>query len=153
MSQDPTLSGEEISALMSEAHPPREGGASGPARPFAFGGDPPRTMSAIPAIDRLNERMMRRLRDAIEPFARVKPKVATEPCTIRSFAEWQAEHKLTAPILVAQPSVQRDYRLTMTPTHYLIDARRTVLWKHAGYKPGDEVTIQQEIEKALAAAR
>ena len=71
----------------------------------------------------------------------------------RMLAEWQAEHKLTAPILVAQPSVQRDYRLTMTPTHYLIDARRTVLWKHAGYKPGDEVTIQQEIEKALAAAR
>jgi flagellar motor switch protein FliM len=48
-------------------------------------------MSAIPAIDRLNERMIRRLRDAIEPFARVKPKVSTEPCMIRSFAEWQAE--------------------------------------------------------------
>ena len=71
----------------------------------------------------------------------------------RMLVEWQAEHKLTAPILVAQPPVQRDYRLTMTPTHYLIDARRTVLWKHAGYKPGDETTLQQEIEKALAAAR
>jgi flagellar motor switch protein FliM len=91
MSQDSTLSGEEISALMSEAEAPREGGASGPARPFAFGGEAPRTMSAIPAIDRLGERMVRRLRDAIEPFARVKPKVATEPCTIRGFAEWQAE--------------------------------------------------------------
>jgi len=71
----------------------------------------------------------------------------------RMLVEWQAEHKLTAPILVAQPPVQRDYRLTMTPTHYLIDARRTVLWKHAGYTPGDETTLQQEIEKALAAAR
>ena len=91
MTQDPTLSGEEISALMSEAHEPRRGGASGPARPFAFGGEAPRTMSAIPAIDRLNERMVRRLRDVIEPFARVKPKVETEPCTIRGFAEWQAE--------------------------------------------------------------
>jgi flagellar motor switch protein FliM len=91
MTKDPTLSGEEISALMSEAQPPREGGASGPARPFAFGGEAPRTMSAIPAIDRLNERLVRRLRDVIEPFARVKPKVSTEPCMIRGFAEWQAE--------------------------------------------------------------
>ncbi len=91
MSQDPNLSGEEISALMSEAQPPREGGASGPARPFAFGGEAPRTMSAIPVIDRLGERMVRRLRDVIEPFARVKPKVATEPCAVRGFSEWQAE--------------------------------------------------------------
>jgi flagellar motor switch protein FliM len=91
MTQDPTLSGEEISALMSEAQAPREGGASGPARPFAFGGEAPRTMSAIPALDRLNERLVRRLRDVIEPFARVKPKVSTEPCMIRGFAEWQAE--------------------------------------------------------------
>lgn len=91
MSQDPNLSGEEISALMSEAEAPREGGASGPARPFAFGGEAPRTMSAIPAIDRLGERMVRRLRDVIEPFARVKPKVATEPCIVRTFADWQAE--------------------------------------------------------------
>jgi flagellar motor switch protein FliM len=91
MTQDTTLSGEEISALMSEAQAPREGGASGPARPFAFGGEAPRTMSAIPAIDRLNERLVRRLRDVIEPFARVKPKVSTEPCMIRGFAEWQAE--------------------------------------------------------------
>jgi len=91
MTQDPSLSGEEISALMSEPETARQGGDSGPTRPFAFGGEPPRTMSAIPAIDRLNERMIRRLRDVIEPFSRVKPKVATEPCTIRSFAEWQAE--------------------------------------------------------------
>ena len=91
MTQDPTLSGEEISALMSEAREPRQGGASGPARPFAFGGEAPRTMSAIPAIDRINERLVRRLRDVIEPFARIKPKVSTEPVTVRGFAEWQAE--------------------------------------------------------------
>ena len=91
MTQDPTLSGEEISALMSEPEEARQGGASGPARPFAFGGEVPRTMSAIPVIDRLNERLVRRLRDVIEPFARIKPKVTTEPVTIRGFADWQAE--------------------------------------------------------------
>ena len=91
MTQDTSLSGEEISALMSEPEAARQGGASGQARPFAFGGEVPRTMSAIPAIDRLNERLVRRFRDVIEPFARVKPKVATEPCVMRSFAEWQVE--------------------------------------------------------------
>jgi flagellar motor switch protein FliM len=92
MSHDPTLSGEEISALMSEARGgSAQGGAAPGARPFAFGGEARRTMSAIPAIDRLGERMVRRLKDAIEPFARVKPAVETEPTAIQSFADWQAE--------------------------------------------------------------
>ena len=58
---------------------------------------------------------------------------------------------MTAPILAATNAVQRDYRLTMTATHYLIDAKRNVLWKHAGYKPGDEATIEQKIQDGLGA--
>jgi thiol-disulfide isomerase/thioredoxin len=69
----------------------------------------------------------------------------------RMLAEYKAEHGLTAPILAASNSVQRDYRLTMTPTHYLIDAKRTVLWKHAGYKPGDEAMIEKKVQEALGA--
>jgi flagellar motor switch protein FliM len=93
MTQEPTLSGEEISALMSEPRDgePRGPGASGPTRPFAFGGEAGRPMSALPAIDRLNERMVRRLREVIEPFARAKPRLAVEPTIVRSFADWQAE--------------------------------------------------------------
>lgn len=68
----------------------------------------------------------------------------------RLLKEWQAEHRLTAPILAATSAVQRNYRLTMTPTHYLIDARATVLWKHAGYKEGDETEIEQQVNKALS---
>lgn len=67
----------------------------------------------------------------------------------RLLKEWQAEHRLTAPILAATSSVQRNYRLTMTPTHYLIDSRATVLWKHAGYKEGDEAALEVEVVKAL----
>jgi peroxiredoxin len=67
----------------------------------------------------------------------------------RLLKEWQAHHALTAPILAASSSVQRNYRLTMTPTHYLIDSRANVLWKHAGYKNGDEATIEREIANAL----
>ena len=94
MTQDQTLSGEEISALMSEARESgsREGGASAnPARAFSVGGDAGRTMAAIPALDRLNERMVKRLRDVVEPFARAKPRVVTFPTEIRSFGDWQAE--------------------------------------------------------------
>ena len=67
----------------------------------------------------------------------------------RLIAAWRAEHSHTMPILLGGSSVQRDYRLSMTPTYYLIDLRRTVLWKHAGYKPGDEAAIERAIEAAL----
>lgn len=94
MSQDQTLSGEEISALMSEAREsgPREGNASaGPARAFSLGGEGGRAMAAIPAVDKLGERMVKKLREAVEPFARAKPRVATFPTELRSFGDWQAE--------------------------------------------------------------
>jgi peroxiredoxin len=67
----------------------------------------------------------------------------------RLLKEWQEEHRLTAPILAATSSVQRNYGLTMTPTHVLIDSQGTVLWKHAGYREGDEAQIESEIARAL----
>ncbi|MDQ8757161.1 FliM/FliN family flagellar motor switch protein [Sphingosinicella sp. LHD-64] len=92
MTDQPTLSGEEISALMSGAQGEPDGaGSSGAARPFPFGGDAGRPMAVLPAVDRLNERMVRRVRDLIEPFARAKPNVTVEPTVVRSFGDWQAE--------------------------------------------------------------
>lgn len=93
MSNDPTLSGEEISALMSEIRDqePRGGRPPGTARPFAFGSDAARPMSALPALDRMNERMVRRLRELIEPLARAKPRVSGDSTTIRTYGDWQAE--------------------------------------------------------------
>lgn len=91
MTDNPSLSGEEIAALMSEV---RDGspvfGASSAARPFAFGSEAARPMSALPALDRMNERMARRVRELVEPFARAKPTVAAEPTQVRPFAEWSA---------------------------------------------------------------
>jgi len=94
MTQDPTLSGDEISALMSGAQSRDTGEgepSAGPARPFAFGNEARRTMPAIPAIDRLNERLVRGLRDVVESFAHTKPQVVNEPIEVRSLADWQAE--------------------------------------------------------------
>jgi hypothetical protein len=63
---------------------------------------------------------------------------------------WLAAHGFTVPVLLGGCSVQNDYRLVMTPTHYLLDARGTVLSRHAGYKAGDEKTLERDIQQALA---
>lgn len=90
MTKKSTLTGEEISALMSGGRDEAARG-EGPARPFAFGAEAARPTPTLPAIDRLNERMVRRLRDVIEPFARAKPKIGAAPTLVRKFADWQAE--------------------------------------------------------------
>jgi len=64
-------------------------------------------------------------------------------------AGWKDSHGYTVPILLGGRSVQNDYKLTETPTHYLLDAKGNVLSKHAGYKAGDEKTLDEEIQKAL----
>lgn len=91
MSDNPSLSGEEIAALIDEIRDGSEAlGASAAARPFAFGTEAGRPTSALPAIDRMNERLAKRLRDLVEPFARAKPKVAAEAVQVQSHAEWTA---------------------------------------------------------------
>lgn len=62
---------------------------------------------------------------------------------------WQATHAYTVPILLGGKSVQNDYKLSETPTHYLLDARGKILSKHAGYKAGDEKDLEREIQEAL----
>ncbi len=93
MTDKPTLSGEEISALMSGARDGEPGGdvPPGSARPFPFGGEAGRPMAVLPAVDRLNERMVRRVRDLVEGFSRVKSQVTVEPTVVRGYADWQAE--------------------------------------------------------------
>lgn len=62
---------------------------------------------------------------------------------------WQAAHGYTVPVLLGGKSVQDDYRLDETPTHFLLDARGTIVSKHSGYKAGDEKTLEREIQQAL----
>jgi thioredoxin-related protein len=65
-------------------------------------------------------------------------------------ADWRTSHGYTATILLGSRSVAEDYDLRMTPTHVLLDAKGKVLWKHAGYKPGDEKEIERRIQQALS---
>lgn len=72
----------------------------------------------------------------------------------RLIERWQAKHGYTVPVLVGATlrRVQEDYGVSMTPTHYLLDAQGTVVWKHAGYRPGDEKTLEQQIRNVLGEA-
>jgi hypothetical protein len=76
------------------------------------------------------------------------------PSENKKVAPWQAEHQYTVPVLLgsSQPALQRDYKLKMTPTHYLLDAQGKVLFAHAGYTAGDEKELEQQIQKALGIA-
>ena len=65
-------------------------------------------------------------------------------------AAWREQHGYTVPVLLGSQSTPREYGVRMTPTHYLLDARGEILSKQDGFNPGDEVRLEQQIQKALA---
>jgi cytochrome oxidase Cu insertion factor (SCO1/SenC/PrrC family) len=65
-------------------------------------------------------------------------------------AAWRTQHGYTVPVLLGKQSTPREYGVRMTPTHYLLDARGEILSKQDGFNPGDEVRLEQQIQKALA---
>jgi thiol-disulfide isomerase/thioredoxin len=71
----------------------------------------------------------------------------------KKIAEWQAKNQFRVLTLrgASQASLQRDYKLKVTPTHYLLDASGKVLFTHAGYTAGDEKELEARIRKALGA--
>lgn len=93
MNQETALSGEEIAALMGgfREQPDGAAGAAAVVRPFSFGKAATGSMSALPALDRMNERIARSMRELLEPFARTKLRVTAQPVALRSYEEWQAE--------------------------------------------------------------
>jgi peroxiredoxin len=67
---------------------------------------------------------------------------------------WLAEHRYTSPVLVgaSAASIEKDYQVAATPTHYLLDPTGKVLSRHAGFQPGDEKTLEENVRAAIAAA-
>lgn len=68
----------------------------------------------------------------------------------RLIADWRTKHGYTVPVLLGSRSTPNDYKVRMTPTHYLLDGRGEILSKQDGFNPGDEVRLEQQIQKALA---
>lgn len=65
-------------------------------------------------------------------------------------AAWREKHGYTVPVLLGTRSTPNDYKVRMTPTHYLLDGRGEILSKQDGFSPGDETRLEQQIQKALA---
>ena len=65
-------------------------------------------------------------------------------------AEWQKQNGYTVPVLLGSRLTPNEYKVRMTPTHYLLDARGEILSKQDGFTAGDEIRLEQQIQKALA---
>jgi peroxiredoxin len=48
-------------------------------------------------------------------------------------------------------SVSARFGVIATPTNYLVDAEGRIIWRHYGFRPGDEVELRAEIGAALGA--
>ncbi len=46
-------------------------------------------------------------------------------------------------------TVSRQFGVIATPTNYLIDANGRIVWRHYGYRPGDEVDMRDRLKAAL----
>lgn len=66
-------------------------------------------------------------------------------------AKWRAEHGYTVPILVgaSRQAIDKDYKVIMTPTHYLLDATGRIISTGGGFHPGDEKKLEGAILDAL----
>jgi hypothetical protein len=71
------------------------------------------------------------------------------PEEARLIADWQTKNGYTVPVLVGGRSIVNEYKVAMTPTHYLLDAQGKVLSKKAGYTSGDEKDLESAIQDAL----
>lgn len=91
-----SLSGEEVAALMVELGDSGlavGSGASGEAVPFALGAEACRPAQKLAGLDRVGERMVRQLRDAIEPYFRAKTQITADPIEHRRFEDWCADQR------------------------------------------------------------
>jgi peroxiredoxin len=64
-------------------------------------------------------------------------------------AGWREKHGYTVPVLLGTRSTPNEYRVRMTPTHYLLDERGEILSRQDGFTAGDETRLEQQIQKAL----
>jgi flagellar motor switch protein FliM len=90
------LSGEEVAALMEELTDVGgdigvDAAASGEVRPFALGQEAFRPMARLAGLERMGERLARRFRAMIEPYARTKVQVTADPIENRRFEDWRAD--------------------------------------------------------------
>ena len=65
--------------------------------------------------------------------------------------KWVAERGYTVPILVGASTraIDKDYKVVMTPTYYLLDADGRVVSTHGGFQEGDDKKLEDAVLKVL----
>jgi peroxiredoxin len=62
--------------------------------------------------------------------------------------------RFSFPVLLdTNNDVKRLYRVAVVPTIFLINTAGEVVYHHVGYRPGDEVELEKEIQKVLGPAK
>jgi flagellar motor switch protein FliM len=70
---------------------PRETGNPASVEVFSFGEEAARSLTAIPALERMNERAARMLRQRMESISRLKLRIHAEPVAVEEFESWKDE--------------------------------------------------------------
>lgn len=69
---------------------------------------------------------------------------------VQRFLQTQS-FKITYPIVIdAGLQIMKKYGSSILPTTVVIDKKGKITFSHVGYKPGDEVTIEEYVKKAIA---
>ncbi|RVT94658.1 flagellar motor switch protein FliM [Sphingomonas crocodyli] len=90
-----SLSGDEVAALMDELSDisidptPEAPVDRGAPSSFPLAGAKERPHADLSLVERMNEKLARRLRDVIEPIAQARTRVEADPLECRRFEEWQ----------------------------------------------------------------
>ncbi len=88
-----TLSEEERSALLAgleDVTPPSTAPADRTPRAFALGNEAFRPTARLAGLERMGERLGQRIRTVVEPFARTRVQVHSEPLETLRFEEWRS---------------------------------------------------------------
>lgn len=66
--------------------------------------------------------------------------------------EFYEEFGFTIPVAfdAGQSVAGRRFGVIGTPTNYLLDDAGRIVWRHYGYRPGDEVEVRERVEALLA---
>jgi peroxiredoxin len=74
------------------------------------------------------------------------------PKTVSKVKPFVLGRRITMPVLLdSNNDVKRLYRVGAVPTVCVIERGGRIAYSHVGYRPGDEVNLEKEIRKAIAA--
>jgi flagellar motor switch protein FliM len=95
MTKSATLSSDEVSALMAELGNDLLGAEdeSEAVAAFSLGAASTKPAQRLAGLDRIGERMARRLRTEIEPLSRSKTQVTCDPIETRRFEDWTIDQR------------------------------------------------------------